>query len=256
MLDIQDSTEAAATYDVRILVVDDDALARFILADQLDALGCRCVDTAADGTQALRLALSCLYDLVITDLCMPHMGGQALLAALRAHGQAMPVIAGTAWREPGTTSSPDASSGVSPPGTTPRDSAAPDGFAAVLQKPVAMAQLRALLDAHIGRVPLGRPRRAAAGSRRALHAAFSAAWADDEPALRAALASLDAASMLERLHRLHGALAVLGEARARRACARLQQQVRRQGVARSAKCIERFLRQCARMACRPPGVRT
>ena len=101
MLDIQDpSFEPDTPSELRILVVDDDALARFILADQLDALGCLHVDTASDGLEALQQALGRRYDLVITDLCMPNMGGQLLLAALRAHGLSMPVVAGTAWREP------------------------------------------------------------------------------------------------------------------------------------------------------------
>ncbi|WP_181885443.1 Hpt domain-containing response regulator [Trinickia dinghuensis] len=243
MLDIQDSTETGARYDVRILVVDDDALARFIVADQLEALGCRRVDTAADGIEALRLALDCSYDLVITDLCMPKMGGQALLAALRTHGLAVPVVAGTAWREP-----PSArASGVSSRGAVSGE-APPHGFAAVLRKPFAMTQLRRLLHAHIDGSRFGRRRiPAPASPRRALHAAFALAWSDDERALRTALASLDAEALLGRLHRLHGALSMLGEARARNACVRLQQRIRWLGIEASAAQIEGFLTLCARI---------
>lgn len=238
MFDIEDSTETDASPAGRILVVDDDALARFILADQLDALGCRCVDTAADGVDALRQALVRPYDLVITDLCMPNMGGQRLLAALRTHGLHMPVVAGTAWREP-------ASAGTH--GASP-DAAPPAGFAAVLRKPISIAQLQQLLRVHLGEMLLGRDRAVPASpARRALQAAFSAAWPEDEKALRAALASLDTRAVRERLHRLHGALAVLGEARARRACMQLQQRIAREGLGPSVARIERFMHLCARI---------
>ncbi|WP_206950823.1 Hpt domain-containing response regulator [Trinickia acidisoli] len=233
MLDILEPIATHAADQVRILVVDDDTLARLILADQLDALGYRLVDTAVDGGEALRWALSRPYDLVITDLCMPDMGGEALLAALRAHGLAMPVIAGTAWREPVW-----ARTSGAPPG----------GFAAVLRKPIGITQLRALLRAHIGSTVLGGHGLSPDTSRRrALREAFAAAWPGDEEDLRAALASVDATALLHRLHRLHGALAVLGEARAQRACARLQVDVRSRGIETSAARIERFMRSCARI---------
>jgi two-component system capsular synthesis sensor histidine kinase RcsC len=231
-------TETNDLAPICILVVDDDALARFILADQLAALGYRCVDTAEDGRQALHFALNGHYDLVITDMCMPRMGGRALLLALRAHGLGMPVIAGTAWSE-----NASARPAKATPGVTPIDE-----FAAVVRKPFAMSQLRGLLSAHIGGVPLARRRgRPASATRRALREAFAAAWPEDETALRTAAAALDEASMLERLHRLQGALAVAGESQARQACARLQQRVRAHGIEASVGRIERFLRQCARI---------
>ena len=239
MVDIEDSNETDTSPEGRILVVDDDALARFILADQLDVLGCRRVDTAVDGADALKQALVRPYDLVITDLCMPNMGGQRLLAALRTHGLHMPVVAGTAWREPASR----ATNGASP------DAAPPAGFAAVLRKPISIAQLQQLLRVHLGETRLGRGRAApgAAGVRRALQAAFCAAWPEDEKALRAALASLDTRAVRERLHRLHGALAVLGAARARRACTQLQQRIAREGLEPSVARIERFMHLCARI---------
>lgn len=246
MFDSQDSIETDTPSDVRILVVDDDALARFILADQLDALGCRCVDIASDGIDALNRALICPYDLVITDLCMPNMGGQLLLAALRAHGLTMPVIAGTAWREPAS----DRTNGTD--GASP-DARAPAGFAAVVRKPFSMTQLQRLLRAHLPTTPLSRGgTTAAAVARRALRAAFSAAWPEDEAALHAALASRDTGALQDRLHRLHGALAIVGEPGVRRACAKLQQYVFQQGIEPSVARIERFMRLCAAIGRSPP----
>lgn len=247
MLDSTKSIETDTPSDVRILVVDDDALARFILADQLDALGCRCIDIAADGIDALNRALICPYDLVFTDLCMPNMGGQLLLAALRAHGLTMPVIAGTAWREPAS----DRTNGTD--GASP-DAQASAGFAAVVRKPFSMTQLQRLLRAHLPTRPLSRGGiTPAAVARRALRAAFLAAWPEDEVALRAALASLDTRALQDRLHRLHGALAIVGEPGVRRACVKLQQYVFQQGIEASAARIERFMHLCAGLGRTPPG---
>jgi CheY-like chemotaxis protein len=241
MLDVQSPTETHASSEGRILVVDDDALARFILADQLGALGCRCVDTAFGGIDALNRALDRPYDLVITDLCMPDMSGQRLLAALRANGLDMPVIAGTAWGDPASARSNGSDGGWTNTGL-------PDGFAAVLRKPFSMTQLQRLLRAYLR----GKPRSAdgagpAIRRRRALQVALAAAWPEDETALRAALASRDTRALQDRLHRLHGALAVAGEARVRRACMRLQQRVFQEGIDPNVERIERFMQLCAAM---------
>lgn len=249
MFDIQHSIETDTRSAVRILVADDDALARFILADQLDALGCRCVDIASDGIDALNRALVRPYDLVITDLCMPNMSGQLLLAALRVNGLNMPIVALTAWREPASarTNGTDGMDGASP------DARAPAGFAAVVRKPFSMTQLQQLLRTHLPAKALsqGAPTPFAA-ARCALQAAFSAAWPDDEAALRDALASLDTCALQDRLHRLHGALAIVGEPRVRRACAKLQQHVFQQGIEPSVACIERFMHLCADIGRKPP----
>ncbi|WP_162878129.1 response regulator [Trinickia diaoshuihuensis] len=249
MLENHPSTHAYALSDACILVVDDDALTRFILADQLAALGCGRVDTAPDGPIALDWALSRPYHLVITDLCMPHMGGQALLAALRAHGLAMPVVAGTAWREPASARASGAPADAWPYRAEPLP-----GFAAVLRKPFSMTQLRALLHAHLGSTPLDADDpRAQSTAPSALHEAFAAGWPDDERALRAALAVPDADAFLARLHRLHGALAIVKAGRARLACVRLQRDVRRDGIDKNALQIERFLLLCARIGRRANG---
>jgi two-component system capsular synthesis sensor histidine kinase RcsC len=243
MLERHDSTEVQTLSDARILIVDDDALARLILADQLDALGCRGVDTASDGADALSCALSRRYHLVITDLCMPKMGGQALLAAMRAHGLSMPVIAGTAWREPIS-----ARASGAPAGGVLSETASPCGFAAVLRKPYSLAQLRGLLRAHIGRAPRASDGALVArAAQRALQEAFAATWPDDERALRAALAVADVQALAERLHRLHGVLAMIGTARAREACVQLQRHLHAERVEADACRIERFFQLCARV---------
>lgn len=61
-----------------ILVVDDDILVRRILKKYISNLGYH-VDTAEDGRGALDKLGSFSYDLVLTDLQMPRLGGVELL---------------------------------------------------------------------------------------------------------------------------------------------------------------------------------
>lgn len=68
----------------RILVVDDEKVIREILADFLSMEGFW-VRTAEDGSAALIELSKSEYDLVLTDLKMPNMGGLELLGAIRKH---------------------------------------------------------------------------------------------------------------------------------------------------------------------------
>ncbi len=62
----------------RILVVDDEKLIRDVLADFLSLEGYS-VRTAEDGADAIAELDRSRYDMVISDLKMPHMGGLELL---------------------------------------------------------------------------------------------------------------------------------------------------------------------------------
>lgn len=68
----------------RILVVDDEKVIRDMLADFLGMEG-YVVRTAEDGTSALTELSRGHYDLVISDLKMPRMGGIALLDEIARH---------------------------------------------------------------------------------------------------------------------------------------------------------------------------
>ena len=68
----------------RILVVDDEQVIREILADFLSMEGF-IVRTAADGSDALVELSRSRYDLVLSDLKMPKMGGLELLEAIQKH---------------------------------------------------------------------------------------------------------------------------------------------------------------------------
>lgn len=68
----------AETYVPKILVVDDEKVIRDITQAFLTLNGYD-VDTAENGKEAFEKMLSTHYDVVITDLQMPLMGGMELL---------------------------------------------------------------------------------------------------------------------------------------------------------------------------------
>lgn len=75
--------ESSATRDApTILVVDDEAMIREVLADFLSLEGFT-VRTAANGAEALTELSRSPCDLVLTDLKMPKMGGLELLDAIQ-----------------------------------------------------------------------------------------------------------------------------------------------------------------------------
>jgi two-component system cell cycle sensor histidine kinase/response regulator CckA len=76
-----------------VLVVEDDAALRKALAGTLELLNYRVLE-AADGREALDIleGRAGEVSLVLSDLVMPEMGGQALFHALRQRGLALPVV--------------------------------------------------------------------------------------------------------------------------------------------------------------------
>ena len=68
-----------------ILVVDDEAGYRELLAKMLTKVGYRVI-TAADGNEALTLLADSKFNLIISDVFMPNLNGYALAARIRATG--------------------------------------------------------------------------------------------------------------------------------------------------------------------------
>ncbi len=79
---ISDSSISAIS--PRVLVVDDEKVIREILADFLSLEGFK-VATAPDGVAALEQLDQSPFDMVISDLKMPNMGGLELLEQIQNH---------------------------------------------------------------------------------------------------------------------------------------------------------------------------
>lgn len=82
----------AAKEPVRVLLVDDSALARALLRELLEAApGIAVVGEAANGREAVRLAAELKPDLVTMDLEMPVMDGMAAIEEIMAT-KALPIL--------------------------------------------------------------------------------------------------------------------------------------------------------------------
>ena len=66
----------------RVLVVDDEAMVRFAVADELRCIGCH-VDEAGDGQEAVEALSTSAFDLMVTDIRMPGIDGWALAERAR-----------------------------------------------------------------------------------------------------------------------------------------------------------------------------
>jgi CheY-like chemotaxis protein len=76
----------------RVLVVEDDESIRDLLVIMLENENCK-GRGASSAREALQLAAAEPYDLIITDLMMPDMGGYEFLRTLQAGDQrTIPVI--------------------------------------------------------------------------------------------------------------------------------------------------------------------
>jgi len=75
----------------RILVIDDNAVAREVMSDMLESSGYEVV-SASSATEALTLFVDDRIALVLTDIVMPDMSGLELLEAMRLHRPNLPIV--------------------------------------------------------------------------------------------------------------------------------------------------------------------
>ena len=76
----------------QILVVDDDATI-LALVKRVLAMEGHTVEVAGDGIEALKYLDAFVPDLILSDICMPHMDGQALFMEVRVRGFEVPFVA-------------------------------------------------------------------------------------------------------------------------------------------------------------------
>src|SRR5438093_2877448 len=91
----------ARMQDVRDLIVEDEALIRDILVRTLSGLGYNCTD-CDNGRAAVSLIASTSFDLVLTDLFMPEVGGISLLREVQSISPDTAVIMVTSVADIGT----------------------------------------------------------------------------------------------------------------------------------------------------------
>ncbi len=213
----------------RVLVVDDDEVLVRSYARMLSAEGYE-VEVQLDGESAVSAVKSAPYDVVLSDIDMPRLGGVALLERIRAYDLDIPVVL--------ITGSPSLETAVA---------AVEHGALRYLTKPVEASKLRAVTADAVRLHRLARAKRSAldlaggvdrlVGDRAGLVASFGSAldtlwmayqpiisWSrrevfgyeallrSQEPSLPHPGAILDAAERLDRLHDLGRAIRVAASA--------------------------------------------
>ncbi|KRP62248.1 response regulator [Pseudomonas trivialis] len=235
---------------VRVLVVDDHATYRLLLGSLLKKLGVLHL-CCSDGRQALMVMQALHFDVVITDCCMPVMDGYAMTRELRrreraARSPACCVLALTASLGPGDIQRCLA--------------CGMDGW---LMKPIGLAQLREVLRywlaAPQARTGAGESFSLSAHARRPTRASVVAmfgSWEMTQPLLHSliqearhdldileqALTCLDATLVSQRLHRLMGSVAFLGNTGLEPRAVQLMEQVNQLGVSDNVGALRDFFR--------------
>jgi CheY-like chemotaxis protein len=83
---------------IRILLVEDDAIAAKVAQSQLVSLGCS-VDIAPNGKLALKQVIQHEYTFVLVDIGLPDMTGIDVAKSIRAWKKHLPIIGLTAHVE-------------------------------------------------------------------------------------------------------------------------------------------------------------
>ena len=79
----------------RVLLAEDNVINQEVAVELLRSAGL-VVDVAADGEEAIAMALRVAYDVVLMDVQMPKVDGLQAARILRSHGLSLPIVAMTA----------------------------------------------------------------------------------------------------------------------------------------------------------------
>ena len=95
----QSDIQPVLATNLHILVAEDNAINQLLFQTQLESLGYRCT-LVGDGLEALSALENTQYDLLLTDISMPNLGGLELTkkirsgeSALKEKGVHMPIVA-------------------------------------------------------------------------------------------------------------------------------------------------------------------
>jgi two-component system chemotaxis response regulator CheY len=118
--------------NLRVLLVDDSAMARHMISRTLEKMGLNQIDEADSGRQAIPMLQKQGYDLLITDYNMPEMDGHELLLYIRQQSKNpdMPVLMVTTEGDEGKL-----------------EAMQQDGVSAIIDKPFAPITVKRLLEA-------------------------------------------------------------------------------------------------------------
>ncbi|KAH8831356.1 HSF-type DNA-binding-domain-containing protein [Flagelloscypha sp. PMI_526] len=92
-------TQPAPRRTPKVLLVDDDPLARKLSAKFLERYGCD-MDVAIDGVDALNKINATKYDLVLMDIVMPKLDGLSATTIIRRFDKSTPIMAMTGNSRP------------------------------------------------------------------------------------------------------------------------------------------------------------
>ena len=195
---------ATRRFGLQVLVAEDNPINQAILRDQLEQLGCRAV-VASNGNEALGYWQQGVFGLVLTDLNMPGLDGYGLSRALRARGADVPIHGATANADPAE-----------------RQRCREAGMQGVLVKPITLEALQRLLSRiSSGDAAASPPADAPAPSTATDHdpplqvpakmrALFVQTMHADLDRLHETIATADAGDVAQVLHRIRGALVIVG----------------------------------------------
>lgn len=75
-----------------VLIIDDEELIRRTLRYALEGAG-HMVTTAGDGREGLKEVRAAAFDVIVTDIIMPHKEGIETILEIRKHYPSVPIIA-------------------------------------------------------------------------------------------------------------------------------------------------------------------
>lgn len=196
-----ETSEAFGDLGMTVLVAEDNPINQATLKEQLVTLGCRIVMTQ-DGQEALARTRDQTFDLILTDINMMDMSGYELAATLRERGNTGPIIGLTANAM-----------------HDEEEKCLRSGMNGLLLKPVTLKGLFDVLERWKPQDALLKSINAEAASEledpwvsQAFRDVFRTTMFKDIEVLRQKIADNDLKGAQQRLHRMRGALIVVGDA--------------------------------------------